>query len=138
MLMQKLVSAWQEEITKELPSALLEQASRTISVAARQARFQDVLQSAQVDCMVSPANSFGLMDGGLDLEISRYYGGVASLVPVVRAALVEDWCGQQNVGTCLLVDAQKLVQTARQGEQAKSMPRYTNPASFILLVKFFL
>jgi O-acetyl-ADP-ribose deacetylase (regulator of RNase III) len=74
--------------------------------------------------MVSPANSFDLMDGGLDMEISRYYGGVASLVPVVRAALVEDWCGQQNVGTCLLVDAQKLVQTARQGEQAKSMPRY--------------
>jgi hypothetical protein len=72
MLMQKLVSAWQEEITKELPSALLEQASRTISVVARQARFQDVQQSTQVDFMVSSANNFSLMDGGLDLEISRY------------------------------------------------------------------
>ena len=121
---QKLVSAWQEEITKELPSTLLEQKSRTISIAACQANFQDFLQSTQVDCMVSPANSFGLMDGGLDLAISKYYGGVANLVPVVRAALDDEWCGQQNVGTCLLVDAQKLVQFARQGEQAKNVPRY--------------
>jgi O-acetyl-ADP-ribose deacetylase (regulator of RNase III) len=123
-LQQKLVSAWQEEITRELPSTLLEQASRTISVAACQAHIQDFLQSTQVDCMVSPANSFGLMDGGLDLEISKYYGGIANLIPVVRSALVDEWCGQQNVGTCLLVDAQKLIQSARQGEQAKNAPRY--------------
>ena len=133
MVMQKLVSAWQEEITKELSSTLHEQASRAISVAACRAHIQEFLQSTQIDCLVSPANSFGLMDGGLDLEISKYYGGVANLVPVVRAALVDEWCGQQNVGTCLLVDAQTLIQSAKQGEQPKNMPRYV-----LLIIFHFL
>lgn len=122
--MQKLVSKWQEELTKELPASLLSQSNATISVATYQGYFQEFLQSTQVDCMVSPANSFGLMDGGLDLEISKYYGGVASLVPVVRSALLDEWCGQQNVGTCLLVDAQKLVQAAHQSQPPKNVPRY--------------
>lgn len=28
----------------------------------------------EFDCMVSAANSFGLMDGGVDLAIIRYFG----------------------------------------------------------------
>ena len=29
-----------------------------------------------IDCIVSPANSFGLMDGGIDLAICKLYGGM--------------------------------------------------------------
>jgi O-acetyl-ADP-ribose deacetylase (regulator of RNase III) len=29
---------------------------------------------AQCDCLVSPANSFGFMDGGLDMAISEFFG----------------------------------------------------------------
>jgi len=32
-------------------------------------------QLPEFDCMVSAANSFGLMDGGVDLAITRYFGG---------------------------------------------------------------
>ncbi|GAA0728481.1 hypothetical protein GCM10009430_37690 [Aquimarina litoralis] len=28
----------------------------------------------EFDCLVSPANSFGLMDGGIDLAIRNYFG----------------------------------------------------------------
>jgi O-acetyl-ADP-ribose deacetylase (regulator of RNase III) len=28
----------------------------------------------EYDCMVSAGNSFGLMDGGVDLAIARYFG----------------------------------------------------------------
>lgn len=116
-LQQKLVSAWQEEMSKELR----EQSSGTISVTTYQGYIQNYLQANDVDCMVSPANSFGLMDGGLDLAISNFYGGVAKLVPVVRNTLIDECCGQQNVGSCLLVDVKELAQSA---QQARKVPRY--------------
>ena len=31
-------------------------------------------QLSSFDCMVSPANSFGLMDGGVDASITRFFG----------------------------------------------------------------
>ncbi|XP_024388278.1 uncharacterized protein [Physcomitrium patens] len=123
-LLNELVAAWQDEITRELPPALLDQSSTAtspISIATYNDFIQEFLKSTQVDCIVSPANSFGLMDGGLDLTISKYYGGVARLVPIVRSALVDEWCGQQNVGTCVLVDTQKLIQGANHGN---NVPRY--------------
>lgn len=35
------------------------------------ARFEDV---EEYDCLVSPANSFGIMDGGMDAAIVKYFG----------------------------------------------------------------
>jgi O-acetyl-ADP-ribose deacetylase (regulator of RNase III) len=53
------------------------------------------------DCLVSPANSFGLMDGGIDAEISR-------LFPAVQARVTEDifydYNGMQPVGTSFIVE----------------------------------
>jgi len=117
-LQQKLVSAWQEEMAKELG----DQSSRAISVTTYEGYFQQYVQENEVDCLVSPANSFGLMDGGLDLAISNFYGGVAKLVPVVRSALIDECCGQQNVGTCLLVDVQQLAHSVTI--QTRKVPRY--------------
>lgn len=133
--MQNLVSGWQEEIEKQLP---LRQhgASPSISLSTYLGRFQSYLKSTTAECVVSPANSFGLMDGGLDLALSKYYGGVANLVPIVRRALVDEWCGEQNVGTCLIVDVHELVERAKQGGQVVNVPRYTELAIF-LVVKLF-
>jgi hypothetical protein len=36
-------------------------------------------QLKRFDCLVSAANSFGLMDGGVDLAIARFYGQRGSL-----------------------------------------------------------
>ncbi|MFH7027510.1 MAG: macro domain-containing protein [Heteroscytonema crispum UTEX LB 1556] len=51
--------------------------------------------------MVSPANSFGMIDGGIDATIMRFFGH--SLARVQRHIL-EDYLGQQPVGTSMIVE----------------------------------
>ena len=54
------------------------------------------------DCMVSAANSFGLMDGGVDLAITNYFG--IELMDRVQRAIIDEFRGEQPVGTCLIVE----------------------------------
>lgn len=49
------------------------------------------------DCMVSAANSFGIMDGGVDGAITRYFG--RGLMSRVQAAIITEYSGEQPVGT---------------------------------------
>src|SRR3954453_19815559 len=53
------------------------------------------------DCVVSPANSFGLMDGGIDAAITRFFG--AELMYAVQKRIIEDYLGEQPVGTSMIV-----------------------------------
>ncbi|EJF56640.1 macro domain-like protein, partial [Dichomitus squalens LYAD-421 SS1] len=59
------------------------------------------------DCIVSPANSFGIMDGGFDLVLSRAFQGrsadVYALTDHVQATLGTRWGGFAPAGTCTLV-----------------------------------
>ncbi|WP_292791800.1 macro domain-containing protein [Nostoc sp. NMS7] len=54
------------------------------------------------DCMVSPANSFGMMDGGIDAAIIRFFG--CSLMARVQGRILEDYLGEQLVGTSMIVE----------------------------------
>ncbi|MEH2198441.1 macro domain-containing protein [Nostoc sp.] len=54
------------------------------------------------DCMVSPANSFGMMDGGIDAAIIRFFG--PSLMARVQQRILEDYLGEQSVGTSMIVE----------------------------------
>jgi O-acetyl-ADP-ribose deacetylase (regulator of RNase III) len=54
------------------------------------------------DCMVSAANSFGLMDGGVDAAISRFFG--EALMYRVQQRVIEEYLGEQPVGTSLIVE----------------------------------
>lgn len=54
------------------------------------------------DCMVSAANSFGLMDGGVDLAIINFFG--IELMDRVQAAVLENYRGEQPVGTSMIVE----------------------------------
>jgi O-acetyl-ADP-ribose deacetylase (regulator of RNase III) len=58
---------------------------------------------AEFDCMVSAANSFGLMDGGIDAAIVRFFGD--PLMDRVQQRILDDYLGEQPVGTCLLVES---------------------------------
>ncbi|MBA3868378.1 MAG: macro domain-containing protein [Anaerolineae bacterium] len=55
----------------------------------------------EFDCMVSPANSFGLMDGGIDAAITRFFG--VELMYAVQKRIIEDYLGEQPVGTSMIV-----------------------------------
>jgi O-acetyl-ADP-ribose deacetylase (regulator of RNase III) len=55
----------------------------------------------EFDCLVSPANSFGLMDGGTDAAITRFFGD--GLQKRVQKLIIEEYCGEQPVGTSIIV-----------------------------------
>lgn len=55
----------------------------------------------EFDLLVSAANSFGLMDGGVDAAIVNYFGD--ALADRVQARIRDEFLGEQPVGTCLIV-----------------------------------
>lgn len=62
-------------------------------------RFEEV---PNFDCMVSAANSFGLMDEGVDLAIARFFG--PGLQERVQAHILAHYTGEQPVGTSFIVE----------------------------------
>jgi O-acetyl-ADP-ribose deacetylase (regulator of RNase III) len=54
------------------------------------------------DCLVSPANSFGMMDGGMDAAITKFFG--ISLMERVQDKILDDYLGEQSVGTSFIID----------------------------------
>lgn len=62
-------------------------------------RFEDL---PAFDCMVSAANSFGLMDGGVDAAITQFFG--VGLMDRVQARIRQEFLGEQNVGTSIIVE----------------------------------
>lgn len=62
-------------------------------------RFEDL---PRFDCMVSAANSFGLMDGGVDGAISNFFGW--HLQERVQERIIEEFLGEQPVGTSIVVE----------------------------------
>lgn len=53
------------------------------------------------DCMVSAANSFGLMDGGVDGAITAFFGH--QLMKTVQEHILMEYLGEQPVGTSIIV-----------------------------------
>lgn len=60
------------------------------------------LSTHDIGCVVSPANSYGLMDGGYDLAIVDYFG--YELERAVQRKILKECRGEQTVGTSLWVD----------------------------------
>ena len=66
------------------------------------ADFADFMEShPDIDCVVSPANSHGLMDGGYDAAITDYFG--TELIPAVQAYIREHYACEQPVGTSFII-----------------------------------
>jgi O-acetyl-ADP-ribose deacetylase (regulator of RNase III) len=85
-LHEPLVRAWQQAFASHE------------SVEAHQADFF----SSNADAMVSPANSFGIMDGGLDRAIRDTLGG--DLERRVRTVILERHHGEMPVGAAEIVE----------------------------------
>lgn len=63
----------------------------------------DILR-ASGDALVSPANSFGYMDGGLDLAITQHFGW--DLEARVRGRLLAEFDGELPVGQAIVVETE--------------------------------
>lgn len=55
----------------------------------------------EIEVIVSPANSFGIMNGGYDAAITRYFG--KELQNKVQEYILTNLCGEQPVGTSFAV-----------------------------------
>ena len=75
--------------------------------------FLSFMKSHDVECVVSPANAYGLMDGGYDAAITEWFG--EQLQKRVQRYILDHYYGEQPVGTSFLIDAgkggQKLIHT---------------------------
>ena len=58
-------------------------------------------EQTEFDCVVSAANSFGLMDGGVDQCITDYFG--VQMMERVQAQVIKEYYGEQPVGTSMIV-----------------------------------
>lgn len=58
--------------------------------------------SVQTDCMVSPANSFGIMDGGLDRAIRDTLG--YEMEGNLQREIIEQYHGELPVGSALIIE----------------------------------
>lgn len=77
---------------------LYEQFSIFPNVEVYERKFQDV---EDYDCLVSPANSFGMMDGGIDKDITEYFGN--QLERRVQEHILSNYSGEQPVGTSFII-----------------------------------
>ena len=66
---------------------------------------EQFLSHVKVDCVVSPANSYGLMDGGFDLAISEYFGW--ELQKHVQEYILKNFRGEQPIATSFIIDTGK-------------------------------
>jgi O-acetyl-ADP-ribose deacetylase (regulator of RNase III) len=57
------------------------------------------------DCVATAGNSFGLMDAGMDLAVLKFFG--SRLQEVIQKLILEDYLGEQPIGTCLLVPTEQ-------------------------------
>lgn len=56
----------------------------------------------EFDCMVSAANSFGLMDGGVDAAITAFFG--TQLQSRVQNHIICEYLGEQPVGSAFVIE----------------------------------
>lgn len=82
-----------------LGAAFRERFAELPDVTIMTGRFEEL---PAFDCMVSAANSFGLMDGGVDGAIIRFFGD--ALMNRVQERILQEYLGEQPVGTSILVE----------------------------------
>jgi O-acetyl-ADP-ribose deacetylase (regulator of RNase III) len=58
-------------------------------------------EQTEFDCVVSAANSFGLMDGGVDQCITDYFG--IQMMKRMQEAVIKEYYGEQPVGTSMIL-----------------------------------
>ena len=64
--------------------------------------FGRFMKNYDVECIVSPANSYGLMDGGYDYAITKFAG--KELQENVQKYIIENYFGEQIPGTAFIID----------------------------------
>lgn len=92
---KKMVDAWQYQLRNKIGLN---------DVFVIHNNFEDFMNEHknEVDCIVSPANAFGYMDGGYDAAITDFLGH--DVMHKVQEVIMDEFDGEQPVGTSIFVD----------------------------------
>lgn len=97
---EKYIAAWSDAVkTFQLPAS--------INVTVHYDRLAELPSTVRFDAIVSPANSYGRMDGGFDDALSRAFSpkqDYLALTRVVQAKLYAEWRGFAPPGSCTIVN----------------------------------
>jgi len=74
---------------------------RRVPVQIIHGDFYEFYDKEGIDAVVSPANSFGLMDGGFDYVLVNIFGSY--LMQSVQNRIKQEYDGEQPVGTAMVV-----------------------------------
>jgi O-acetyl-ADP-ribose deacetylase (regulator of RNase III) len=97
-LSEALVAAWRGEFG-DLPDVEISQGD-IFSRKSGVVRFEDGID-LRADAIVSPANSFGFMDGGIDAVFTYQLG--PQVQQALQEVLREHWAGELPVGEAIIV-----------------------------------
>ncbi|KAG1743698.1 uncharacterized protein EDB91DRAFT_1125457 [Suillus paluster] len=96
-----LCDAWLRAIEEHFPDPI------DSPFTVIQGKLHDVHpERLRCDCVVSPANSFGIMDGGFDHELSRFFNGTGDMWRLTNhcQSYIRDlWHGYIPPGSCMIV-----------------------------------
>lgn len=67
--------------------------------------FNDFMKKYKVDCVVSPGNSKGVMNGGYDWAITEYFG--PQLTQNVQEYILKHYHGIQQIGSAFIINIPK-------------------------------
>ncbi|MDR7335672.1 macro domain-containing protein [Roseateles asaccharophilus] len=84
-------------VTKAMESAFADDYLVTVSTGE--------IFDASADAIISPANSFGCLDGGIDLIYGQYFG--ASMEQRLRDLLHDQYYGELPVGQALVIETHR-------------------------------
>ena len=85
--------------------------------------FASFMLTHDVECVVSPANAYGLMDGGYDAAITAWYGD--ELQKRVQEYILTHFYGEQPVATSFIID------TGRNGQKLIHTPTMRVPSRIL-------
>ena len=88
------------------------------------------------DAIVSPANSFGFMDGGIDQVYTDFFG--QEMVDDLQGQIKKHWCGELPVGCCQHVFIHTITDESRGLRHLLSCPTMRVPCDVSQTVNAYL
>ena len=103
------------DINKEMTNAWQKYFGNTNNVEIINDDFARFMNThPNIEAVVSPANAYGLMDGGYDKAITDYFG--KEIQYKIQEKINKEWYGEQPVGTSLSVQVHKIIPNLFDGD----------------------
>jgi O-acetyl-ADP-ribose deacetylase (regulator of RNase III) len=91
------IDLWLIHPQREMCDAFRERFEGLPNVSVLQSRFEELPPH---DCFVTAANSFGIMNAGIDAAVVRFHG--EDLMRRFQFRVLNEFLGEQPIGTCLI------------------------------------